>query len=61
MSDFVIREVKGNKTGSLPAHHDIHLAGDDDSIITVWAGKEMAEECVKFLEQYPERSKAGVA
>lgn len=42
-SPFEIRHTKGNKSGSLPSHWDIYLRGQDDSIITVWEGLDLAE------------------
>ena len=55
MNDFVIQETLGNKSGSIPAHWDIFVKGQDDSIITCWDSKAMAEACVKFLEQYVQK------
>lgn len=55
MTTFEIREVKGNKPGTLPPHFDIYAPGSAESIITVWDSREMANECVKFLETYPAR------
>ena len=52
---FRIVETKGNKSNSIPAHWDVFLGDSDDSIITVWESQAMAEECVRFLEQYPAR------
>jgi hypothetical protein len=59
---FQIRHSPGNRDNSLPQHWDIFINGNDDSIITIWESSEMARECVKFLEQYPQRRQSdGVA
>lgn len=61
MSSFEIRTCRSNKTGSLPEHHDIHLSGDDDSLVTVWAERLLAEFLVEAMDEYEQRKKAGAA
>ena len=50
MSSFTIRTCPSNRDGSLPEHQDVCLTGDDDSLITVWGERALAEEIALFLE-----------
>ena len=50
MSNFEIRAHDENKGKTVPPHFDIHIRGDEDSLITVWAEREMAEEIIQFLD-----------
>lgn len=47
---FTIRAVDENRGKTIPAHYDICPEGQDDSIITVWDSKHMAEEIVAIFE-----------
>lgn len=46
-----IRTTPGNKTGSLPAHHDILPEGSEDSIVTVWGSHDLAVSIGDFLDR----------
>jgi hypothetical protein len=53
-TSFEIRHHKGNKNNTMPEHHDIHLKGSDESLITVWAENALAEEVAFFLDHRKE-------
>lgn len=50
MSSFEIRSETGNKSNSIPPHHNIHLKGSDFELVTVWAERELAEEIIAALD-----------
>lgn len=57
---YVVKTSPGNKSGSIPAHHDIHQEGVDDSIVTVWGNLALAHEIADHMgtlkEAYGEKS-----
>lgn len=52
---FKVKKSAANKTGSLPAHWDIFIDGNEDSLITVWDSEEMAKLVVKGLREYAKK------